>query len=323
MTFYLHPYPYRQMARRAVQTRQRSLDKRMHPRLESDDRLFTQVVLSADDPDLAAEARFEAAWRRWLHDGIIPDTAFSAFTSGEILQVLFVAILFVLKGAATDIYRRLMDAVDPDLVDTAYRTLEATDGVREVESVRLRWIGHRVYADAGIVVAADLTVVAAHDIAIDAHHRLLHAVPKLAQATVHVSPFADDGEDHHRTGAPVVQAADKPPGRHLRGDVVHAVVGMVRAGRVVHGEEDARYHLDHEDEEGGAVTPQLLFAGSAPEVAPRPPTLGMLPAVFSRRIDNTDPSVTMTAPAANVTGTITLALSQEPPQLDSTAIGIW
>ena len=27
-------------------------DQRLHPRLESDDRLFTQVVLSADDPDL-------------------------------------------------------------------------------------------------------------------------------------------------------------------------------------------------------------------------------------------------------------------------------
>lgn len=35
-----------------IQARQRSADKRMHPRLESDDRLFTQVVLSADDPDL-------------------------------------------------------------------------------------------------------------------------------------------------------------------------------------------------------------------------------------------------------------------------------
>jgi Tfp pilus assembly protein PilZ len=27
-------------------------DKRVHPRLESDDRLFTQVVLAADEPDL-------------------------------------------------------------------------------------------------------------------------------------------------------------------------------------------------------------------------------------------------------------------------------
>ena len=35
-----------------IRARQRGVDKRMHPRLESDDRLFTQVVLSADDPDL-------------------------------------------------------------------------------------------------------------------------------------------------------------------------------------------------------------------------------------------------------------------------------
>ncbi|MFU8817904.1 MAG: PilZ domain-containing protein [Pseudomonadales bacterium] len=32
--------------------RQRNHDKRMHPRIESSDRLFTQVVLSADAPDL-------------------------------------------------------------------------------------------------------------------------------------------------------------------------------------------------------------------------------------------------------------------------------
>ena len=33
-------------------TATQSEDKRLHPRLESDDRLFTQVVLSADKPDL-------------------------------------------------------------------------------------------------------------------------------------------------------------------------------------------------------------------------------------------------------------------------------
>lgn len=35
-----------------VRARQRSADKRLHPRLDSDDRLFTQVVLSSDDPEL-------------------------------------------------------------------------------------------------------------------------------------------------------------------------------------------------------------------------------------------------------------------------------
>ena len=35
-----------------------------------------------------------------------------------------------------------MDAVDPAMVDAVERTLRATDGVRDVGSVRLRWIGH-------------------------------------------------------------------------------------------------------------------------------------------------------------------------------------
>jgi hypothetical protein len=30
-----------------------------------------------------------------------------------------------------------------------------------------------------------------------AHHRLLHDVPKLDDVTVHVSPSSDDGQDHH------------------------------------------------------------------------------------------------------------------------------
>jgi divalent metal cation (Fe/Co/Zn/Cd) transporter len=42
-----------------------------------------------------------------------------------------------------------------------------------------------------------LDLVAAHDIATDAHHRLLHEIPKLAAVTIHVSPQASAGTDHH------------------------------------------------------------------------------------------------------------------------------
>jgi cation diffusion facilitator family transporter len=110
--------------------------------------------------------------------------------------LITIAILFVLRGAARDIYRRLMDAVDPDLTATAEATLRGTDGVVDIEQVRLRWVGHRLRAEAGIVVDSGLGIVAAHAIATEAHHRLLHAVPKLVGATVHVSPTADDGDPH-------------------------------------------------------------------------------------------------------------------------------
>lgn len=107
------------------------------------------------------------------------------------------AILVVLRGATRDIYHRLMDAVDPSLRDRAEAALAATPGVTGVESVRLRWIGHRVHAEAGIVVAPTLSVVDAHAIATDAHHRLLHEVAELREATVHVSPAGPAGERHH------------------------------------------------------------------------------------------------------------------------------
>src|SRR6266536_2687795 len=107
------------------------------------------------------------------------------------------AILFVLKDAAREVYRRLMDAVDPELVDTVTRTLRETDGVTDVGAVHLRWIGHALRAECEIVVAADLSVTAAHAIAVDAEHRLIHALPRLDSAFVHADPYPDDGVDHH------------------------------------------------------------------------------------------------------------------------------
>lgn len=111
--------------------------------------------------------------------------------------VITVAILVVLRGAARDIYRRLMDAVDPALVDTAEAVLRTVPGVVAVEALRLRWIGHRLRAETGISVDPHITVVAAHDIATNAEHALLHGVSRLIAATVHVGPHAPQDDRHH------------------------------------------------------------------------------------------------------------------------------
>ncbi len=107
------------------------------------------------------------------------------------------AILVVLWQAAREIYRRLMDAVDPSTVDAVESVLRGTDGVLDVGSVRLRWIGHRLRAECEIVVGAHLTVVTAHAIAVTAEHRLIHEVPRLTAALVHADPEPHEGTDHH------------------------------------------------------------------------------------------------------------------------------
>ncbi|GIF96297.1 cation diffusion facilitator family transporter [Catellatospora citrea] len=110
--------------------------------------------------------------------------------------LITVAILLVLKDAAREVYRRLMDAVDPKLVDAVEQTLRGTPGVRDVGEVRLRWIGHRLRAECAVAVDAELTVARAHAIAVDAEHRLLHAVPKLTAAMVHADPAGAPADPH-------------------------------------------------------------------------------------------------------------------------------
>ncbi|MGZ4611158.1 MAG: cation diffusion facilitator family transporter [Actinomycetes bacterium] len=112
--------------------------------------------------------------------------------------LITVAVLAVLRDAARDVYRRLMDAVEPALVDQVERVARETDGVRDVGDVRLRWIGHQLRAELEIVVDPDLSIVAAHHIAEAAEHRLLHEVPRLTAALVHADPLPSghDG-DHH------------------------------------------------------------------------------------------------------------------------------
>ncbi|MEU6507468.1 cation diffusion facilitator family transporter [Streptomyces sp. NPDC046942] len=104
------------------------------------------------------------------------------------------AIVLVLRDAAREVFRRVMDAVDPALVDRAERAVRAVPGVREVGELRLRWIGHRLRAELAVVVDGDATVRQAHGIAVEAEHALLHAVPRLTAALVHADPAPAPGE---------------------------------------------------------------------------------------------------------------------------------
>lgn len=107
------------------------------------------------------------------------------------------AILWILKDAARDIYHRLMDSVDPRLVDKVYEVVRGVPGIEDVGQVHLRWIGHQLRAEVDVVSDRRLSLVDAHAIAVEAHHRLLHEVPRLSEATVHTSPCAHAGSDPH------------------------------------------------------------------------------------------------------------------------------
>lgn len=111
--------------------------------------------------------------------------------------LITVVISTVLWQTAREVWRRLMDAVDPALVDRAESALAATPGVLAVGDVRLRWIGHSLRAECDVMVDPAATLLQAHQVAVDAEHSLLHALPRLSGALVHADPEPRPGEDHH------------------------------------------------------------------------------------------------------------------------------
>lgn len=97
------------------------------------------------------------------------------------------AIIVLLWGTIKSIGRRLMDGIEPDLLDRAGSALAGTPGVLSVSALQLRWVGHRLQGNAAIVVA-DMALTAAEQIVLAAEHRLGHALPNLDTMSIRTTP---------------------------------------------------------------------------------------------------------------------------------------
>ena len=115
--------------------------------------------------------------------------------------LITVAILWILKDAARQVFGRLMDAVDPALVDDIEHRAAAIEGVEWVDGVRVRWIGHRLEASLHATVDCEVSVADGHRIAETVRHELLHKVKGLDEVLVHVDPCGHDGQDPHTAAA--------------------------------------------------------------------------------------------------------------------------
>jgi cation diffusion facilitator family transporter len=112
--------------------------------------------------------------------------------------VITVAILRIVWDSARTVFTRLLDGIDPEVVDEIRHAVNHTSGVEEVTEVRVRWLGHRLHAELNVAVDPDLSVDEGHEIATEVRHQLLHHLPYLSNATIHVDPVNASGEEHHR-----------------------------------------------------------------------------------------------------------------------------
>lgn len=116
-------------------------------------------------------------------------------------MLIGITILFITRDAMKTMWYRLMDAIDPALVDRVESLATRVAGVQHVHDVRVRWLGHQMQAELHIVVDEDLSTRESHAIAEVVRHELRHDQPRLTMVNVHVDPCGHSGIDPHAVSA--------------------------------------------------------------------------------------------------------------------------
>ncbi|MDQ3548645.1 MAG: cation diffusion facilitator family transporter [Chloroflexota bacterium] len=129
------------------------------------------------------------------------------------------AIVFIARDAAKRIWYRLMDAVDPMVVDRIEQYAGDVAGVEEVVSIRVRWVGNQLHAEVGVGINEQLTLAETYAVVGEVRHALISYVRHLSVVTVEALPCATSDQ----RGASVMRIL--PPRYQAGGQVSAAPMG--------------------------------------------------------------------------------------------------
>jgi cation diffusion facilitator family transporter len=134
-------------------------------------------------------------------------------------------IVWVTIGTARGVILRVVDAVDPELIEGIQHSAEAVAGVIDSHDIQARWAGRSLLVNLHLSLDQDLPLHEAHDIGEDVRHAILHDVEGVSQVNVHFDPWAEGGEDahyHRATAHHFDGAADNAAHAHDHPDHDHA-----------------------------------------------------------------------------------------------------
>lgn len=112
--------------------------------------------------------------------------------------LITIVIAQIVWQSSKAIFARMLDGVEPAIIDELRDAAAHAKDVERVTDVRARWLGHRLHAELSVAVSSGHSVAQGHDIAKEVRHQLLHHLPYLSSASVHIDPVEEAGDDFHR-----------------------------------------------------------------------------------------------------------------------------
>jgi cation diffusion facilitator family transporter len=112
--------------------------------------------------------------------------------------IITVMILGIVWQSAKAVLTRMLDGVEPQIINELRHSAEHTKGVRDAETVRARWLGHRLYADMRVMVDPALSVGDALKVADDLRTHAHDHLAALESLQVELVPASGrDRPKHH------------------------------------------------------------------------------------------------------------------------------
>lgn len=107
------------------------------------------------------------------------------------------AILKIVYDSTKAVFIRLLDGVDPEVLEEIHHTLRHISEIKDIAEIRARWIGHRLHAEINIALNPNITIEEGHTIAMKVRHELFHNINYLSNAVIHIDPLDKSGEEKH------------------------------------------------------------------------------------------------------------------------------
>lgn len=99
-----------------------------------------------------------------------------------------VAIVGIAWQAVKRVFYRLMDAVEPGVINRIEHFAETVEGVEDIVKLRVHWVGHRLFAEVTATVDAKYSLAESHSIAQKIQKSLYDAIASMGEVIVNIQP---------------------------------------------------------------------------------------------------------------------------------------
>jgi cation diffusion facilitator family transporter len=95
-------------------------------------------------------------------------------------------LLKIVWESGQTIFTRLLDGVEPETIDAIYHAAEHVVAGETVQSVKARWLGHRLYVEIDLLLPTDCSIGEGQSVAAKVQDTLQSHLPYLGEAVIRV-----------------------------------------------------------------------------------------------------------------------------------------